>query len=59
VWHYYWQVKLDTLEPTVYAVVLFLLLAWRAWSARQRRLRSRGSRIGAATGVVDGSAGSP
>jgi sulfoxide reductase heme-binding subunit YedZ len=59
VWHYYWQVKLDTLEPTVYAVVLLLLLGWRARSARQRRRRSRASRIDASQGVVDGSTGRP
>ena len=29
VWHYYWQVKLDTLEPTVYAAILALLLGYR------------------------------
>jgi sulfoxide reductase heme-binding subunit YedZ len=34
VWHYYWQVKLDTLEPTLYAVILAALLA-----ARYRRRR--------------------
>ena len=26
VWHFYWQVKLDTLDATVYAVILLLLL---------------------------------
>lgn len=29
VWHYYWQVKLDTLEPTLYALVLLILLGSR------------------------------
>ena len=29
VWHFYWQVKLDTLEALVYAVLLILLLATR------------------------------
>lgn len=37
VWHFYWQVKLDTLEPTLYAGVLAVLLA-----ARYRRRRSPG-----------------
>ena len=30
-WHFYWQVKLDTLEPTVYAAILAALLAYRLW----------------------------
>jgi len=29
VWHFYWQVKLDTLEALVYAVILTVLLATR------------------------------
>ena len=29
VWHFYWQVKLDTLEALVYAVILAVLLAIR------------------------------
>jgi sulfoxide reductase heme-binding subunit YedZ len=37
VWHYYWQVKLDTLEPTVYALVLAVLLGARWWRHRRRR----------------------
>jgi len=41
VWHYYWQVKLDTLEPTVYAVILAALLAFRLYEARARRVRQR------------------
>jgi sulfoxide reductase heme-binding subunit YedZ len=36
VWHFYWQVKLDTLEPTVYAVLLALLLGVR-WRYHHRR----------------------
>jgi len=30
-WHFYWQVKLDTLDPTVYAAVLLVLLASRVY----------------------------
>lgn len=43
VWHYYWQVKLDTLEPTVYAVVLAVLLGYRvhAHRAKRRRIAAR------------------
>jgi sulfoxide reductase heme-binding subunit YedZ len=29
VWHFYWQVKLDTLDATVYALLLAVLLAAR------------------------------
>ncbi len=38
VWHFWWQVKLDTLEPLVYAMILTLLLGSRLW----HRLRVRG-----------------
>jgi sulfoxide reductase heme-binding subunit YedZ len=29
VWHFYWQVKQDILEPLIYALILALLLAYR------------------------------
>lgn len=48
VWHFYWQVKLDTLEPTVYAAILGVLLGWRLW---RRRVRARARRP---RGAVDG-----
>ncbi len=41
VWHYYWQVKLDTVEPTVYALILAVLLAFRIRESWQRRQRQR------------------
>ena len=31
VWHFYWQVKLDTLEVTFYAAILAMLLGYRLW----------------------------
>jgi sulfoxide reductase heme-binding subunit YedZ len=31
VWHFYWQVKLDTVEPLVYASILAVLLGYRIW----------------------------
>lgn len=37
VWHFYWQVKLDTLEPTIYALILALLLGTRLWYRRRQR----------------------
>lgn len=33
VWHFYWQVKLDTLDATVYALVLAVLLITRLYIA--------------------------
>lgn len=39
VWHYYWQVKLDTLEPTIYALILAGLLGWRVHAALRKRRR--------------------
>jgi len=40
VWHFWWQVKQDILEPAVYASILALLLGYRIW----RRMRSRAPR---------------
>ncbi len=39
VWHFYWQVKLDTLDATLYALVLAGLLGTRVYFARIRRRR--------------------
>lgn len=39
VWHFYWQVKLDTLAPTMYALVLALLLGARVYHAQMARRR--------------------
>ena len=35
VWHYWWQVKKDTSDAWIYAVILAVLLGYRIW--RQRR----------------------
>jgi len=35
VWHFYWQVKLDTLDATVYAAILLLLLGSRVYHRRR------------------------
>jgi len=40
VWHFYWQVKLDTLEPLTYAGILTALLAFRVVDRRRRSRRS-------------------
>jgi sulfoxide reductase heme-binding subunit YedZ len=42
--HYWWQVKADIREPAIYAGVLALLLGWRLFERRQRRLRSSAAR---------------
>jgi len=45
VWHFYWQVKLDTLDASIYAFVLAMLLGTRVYYSRssqqRRRLQSR------------------
>ena len=42
VWHFYWQVKLDTLEPLIYAAILAGLLGFRL--VRRGRDRAAGPR---------------
>jgi sulfoxide reductase heme-binding subunit YedZ len=45
VWHFYWQVKLDTLEALVYVMILALLLGFRlvfAWRKRNARIAHTG-----------------
>ncbi len=37
VWHFYWQVKLDTLDATVYGLVLATLLVTRVFHLRKYR----------------------
>jgi len=37
VWHFYWQVKLDTLQPLVYAAILAVLLSTRMYYRRRGR----------------------
>jgi sulfoxide reductase heme-binding subunit YedZ len=36
VWHFYWQVKLDTLDAGVYALILLLLLGSRVYVSSSR-----------------------
>ncbi len=31
VWHYWWQVKLDIMDPLIYTAVLVVLLGYRIW----------------------------
>ena len=37
VWHFYWQVKQDTLEPIIYALILALLLGYRLIRSWRRK----------------------
>jgi sulfoxide reductase heme-binding subunit YedZ len=42
VWHFWWQVKLDTSEPAIYAAILAVLLGYRLHRYLQRhRIRQR------------------
>lgn len=41
VWHFYWQVKLDTLDASFYAFILVVLLGIRVYFARNSRQRKR------------------
>lgn len=35
-WHYWWQVKLDTSDPAIYAAILTVLLGYRIWRRRSK-----------------------
>jgi len=37
VWHFWWQVKLDTSEPALYAAILAVLLGYRAYRSIESR----------------------
>jgi len=37
VWHFYWQVKLDTLDASIYAIILAFLLGTRIYFSRMSR----------------------
>jgi len=41
VWHFYWQVKQDILEPVIYALSLAVLLGFRLVKRRRRQNRPR------------------
>jgi sulfoxide reductase heme-binding subunit YedZ len=36
VWHYWWQVKKDTSDAWIYAVILAVLLGYRIWKRKRR-----------------------
>ena len=37
VWHFWWQVKMDSREPLIYASILTVLLGYRLWHTWRRR----------------------
>jgi sulfoxide reductase heme-binding subunit YedZ len=38
IWHFWWQVKADFREPLIYAAIAAVLLGWRIWKARRKRV---------------------
>lgn len=42
VWHFWWQVKQDILEPAIYATVLGVLLGYRVYRRYRKRQVSQG-----------------
>jgi sulfoxide reductase heme-binding subunit YedZ len=38
VWHFYWQVKLDTLDAIVYALILAILLGTRVYYSKTKKM---------------------
>ncbi|HLU05747.1 MAG TPA: protein-methionine-sulfoxide reductase heme-binding subunit MsrQ [Woeseiaceae bacterium] len=51
VWHFWWQVKLDTREPLLYAAILSVLLGYRLYRRRPGRARARREGKAPAAGV--------
>jgi sulfoxide reductase heme-binding subunit YedZ len=52
VWHFWWQVKLDTSEPAIYAVILAVLLGYRLFGRVTRAQKRSPTR--ASTGIPPG-----
>ena len=42
VWHYWWQVKKDTSDAWIYAVILAVLLGYRIWKKYRKPTKNRG-----------------
>ena len=51
VWHFWWQVKLDTREPLLYAAILSVLLGYRLYRRLPRRRRTTPAGPAPAAGV--------
>lgn len=41
IWHYWWQVKLDTTQPLAYAAAFAVLMGFRIHDSRRRRAAAR------------------
>lgn len=41
VWHFWWQVKQDILEPLIYAAILAVLLGFRVWHHQREKALQR------------------
>jgi sulfoxide reductase heme-binding subunit YedZ len=52
VWHFWWQVKLDTSEPAIYAVILAVLLGYRLFGRVTRAQKRSPTRT--STGIPPG-----
>ena len=40
VWHYWWQVKKDTSDAWIYAIILAVLLGYRVWTRYRKAVRA-------------------
>ena len=40
VWHYWWQVKKDTSDAWIYAIILAVLLGYRVWTRYRKPVRA-------------------
>ena len=40
VWHYWWQVKKDTSDAWIYAIILAVLLGYRVWTRYRKPIRA-------------------
>lgn len=45
VWHFYWQVKQDIVEPLIYAGILAILFAVRGWYSWQRKQKMKATTV--------------
>lgn len=53
VWHFYWQVKLDTLEASVYALILAFLLGIRVYFHFRSNQRGGGKKLANRMGGIE------
>lgn len=53
VWHFYWQVKLDTLDATVYALILSFLLGIRVYFRFRKKVNTGRKKTRSNQGTVE------